>query len=76
MVGTLRLRRILEARWGDEKGPKRLARKQEPRIIGLQAREHHEALRAARQPQTTDEFRVQYAARAGIESNRSRVGLA
>jgi transposase len=38
-----------------------------PRIIGLQAREHHEALQAARRGQTTDEFRSRYAARAGIE---------
>jgi transposase len=46
--------------------------KQEPRIIGLQAREHHEALQAARQRQTTDEFQVQYAARAGIESTHEQ----
>jgi transposase len=36
-------------------------------IIGLQAREHHEALQAARQRQTTEEFRQKYAARAGIQ---------
>jgi hypothetical protein len=38
----------------------------ESRIIGLQAREHHEALQAARRRQETEEFRQQYAARAGI----------
>ena len=41
--------------------------KLEPRTIGLQAREYHEALRTARQRQKTKEFRSQYAARAGIE---------
>jgi transposase len=46
--------------------------KQEPRIIGLQAREHHEALQAARQRQTTDEFRSRYAARAGIEGTHEQ----
>jgi transposase len=33
--------------------------RQEPRILGLQAREHHEALQAARQRQTTQTFRRQ-----------------
>jgi transposase len=37
--------------------------KLEPRTIGLQAREYHEALRTARQRQKTKEFRSQYAAR-------------
>jgi transposase len=46
--------------------------KQEPRILGLQAREHHEALQAARQHQTTDVFRHQYAARAGIEGTHEQ----
>lgn len=46
--------------------------KQEPRILGLQAREHHEALQAARQHQTTDGFRRQYAARAGIEGTHEQ----
>ncbi len=46
--------------------------KQEPRTIGLQAREHHEALRAARQRQTTEEFRREYAARAGIEGTHEQ----
>jgi transposase len=41
--------------------------KQEPWIIALQAREHREALPAARRRQETEEFRQQYAARAGIE---------
>ena len=46
--------------------------KQEPRILGLQAREPHEALQAARQYQTTDVFRRQYAARAGIEGTHEQ----
>ena len=53
--------------------------KTEPRIIGLQAREHYEALHAARQRQTTEEFEQSYAARAGIEGTHaqaiSRCGL-
>src|SRR5215470_6765975 len=46
--------------------------KLEPRIIGLQAREHHEALQAARRRQETEEFRQQYAARAGIEGTHEQ----
>jgi transposase len=46
--------------------------RQEPRILGLQAREHHEALQAARQRQTTQTFRRQYAARAGIEGTHAQ----
>jgi transposase len=46
--------------------------KQEPRIIGLQAREHHEALQAARRRQETEEFRQQYAARAGVEGTHEQ----
>ena len=46
--------------------------KQEPRIIGLQAREHHEALHVARQRQKTEEFREQYAPRAGIEGTHEQ----
>jgi transposase len=46
--------------------------KKEPRILGLQAREHHEALQAARQRQMTDAFRRQYAARAGIEGTHEQ----
>ena len=42
--------------------------KKEPRIVGLQAREPYEALQEARKRQTTEEFRQQYAPRAGIES--------
>ena len=42
--------------------------KKEPRIVGLQAREQYEALQEARKRQTTEEFRQQYAPRAGIES--------
>jgi transposase len=44
----------------------------EPRIIGLQAREHHEALQAARREQTTEESRSRYAARAGIEGTQEQ----
>jgi transposase len=46
--------------------------KLEPRIIGLQAREHYEALHAARQRQTTPEFRARYAPRAGIEATHEQ----
>jgi transposase len=46
--------------------------KQEPRIIGLQAREQHEVLQAARRCQTTEEFRLQYAPRAGIEGTHEQ----
>src|SRR5262249_3109886 len=38
----------------------------EPWIIGLQAREHHEALQGTRREQVTEAFRSRYAARAGI----------
>jgi hypothetical protein len=46
--------------------------KQEPRIIGLLPREQHEALQAARRHQETEEFRQQYAARAGIEGTHEQ----
>lgn len=46
--------------------------KLEPRIIGLQGREHHEALHAARHRQTAPEFRGRYAARAGIEATHEQ----
>ena len=46
--------------------------KAEPRIIGLQPREYHEVLQEARQQQQTDTFRLQYAARAGIESTHEQ----
>ena len=49
--------------------------KLEPRIIGLQSREYHEALFAARQRQMTEEFRGQYAARAGIEGTHEQAIL-
>lgn len=42
--------------------------KSEPRRLGVPTREPYEALQAARQQQTTEAFRRQYAARAGIES--------
>jgi DDE family transposase len=46
--------------------------RQEPRILGLQAHAQHEALQAARQRQTTEAFRLQYAARAGIEGTHEQ----
>src|SRR3954468_12214997 len=46
--------------------------KLEPRIIGLQAREHYEALHAVRHRQTTPEFRARYAPRAGIEATHEQ----
>jgi transposase len=46
--------------------------KKEPRIVGLQTREQYEALQTARQRQTTDAFRHQYAARAGIEGTHEQ----
>jgi Transposase DDE domain len=39
---------------------------------GPQARDHHEALQAARRAQTTEEFRSRYAARAGIEGTHEQ----
>lgn len=44
----------------------------EPRTIGLQAREHHEALQGARREQETEEFRSRYAARAGVEGTHEQ----
>ena len=53
--------------------------KREPRIIGMQAREHFEALQGARRQQKTEAFRTSYAARAGVEGTHaqavSRCGL-
>jgi transposase len=46
--------------------------KREPRIIGLQAREHFEALQGARKQQKTETFRLSYAARAGIEGTHAQ----
>jgi transposase len=46
--------------------------KQEPRLIGLQSREYHEALQMMRARQKTEEFRESYAARAGIESTHAQ----
>ena len=46
--------------------------KREPRIIGLQAREHYEALHTARQRQATSAFRARYVARAGIEATHEQ----
>ena len=44
----------------------------EPRIVGLQAREHFEALQHARRHQETEAFRAGYAARAGIEGTHAQ----
>jgi transposase len=49
--------------------------KMEPRIVGLQTREHHEALQTMRMRQTTQEFREIYAPRAGIESTHAQAIL-
>lgn len=46
--------------------------KREPRIVGLQAREHFEALQGARRHQETAAFRASYAARAGIEGTHAQ----
>ena len=46
--------------------------KKEPRIVGLQSREHHEALQHARAYQTTETFQKKYAARAGIEATHEQ----
>jgi transposase len=46
--------------------------KKEPRLLGLQEREQYEALQEARKRQTTEEFRQQYAPRAGIESTHAQ----
>jgi transposase len=46
--------------------------KREPRIIGLQEREHFEALQGARKHQETEAFRTSYAARAGIEGTHAQ----
>ena len=46
--------------------------KKEPRIIGLQPRNQYEALQATREVQTTEAFRQQYAARAGVESTHEQ----
>jgi transposase len=54
-------------------GPARSSRRsEEPRIIGLLPREQHEAPQAARRRQETEEFRQQYAARAGIEGTHEQ----
>ncbi len=42
------------------------------RALMIRTQEHHEALQAARQRQTTDAFKEQYAARAGIEGTISQ----
>jgi len=44
----------------------------QPRMLTVRPREQHEALQAARQRQTTDEFKATYALRAGIEGTISQ----
>ena len=44
----------------------------EPRMLTVRPQEYHEALQAARQQQTTPEFRAAYAARAGVEGTLSQ----
>jgi len=46
--------------------------KAEPRIVGLQSREHHEALQTMRTQQTTEQFRKAYALRAGVEGTHAQ----
>ncbi len=53
--------------------------KRQPRVVGMQAREHFEALQGARKHQKTEAFRDSYAAHTGIEGTHaqaiSRCGL-
>lgn len=46
--------------------------KKGPRTLKLWPKEQHEALQAARQRQTTDEFRQHYATRSGVEGSISQ----
>jgi transposase len=46
--------------------------KKEPRLIGLSSREQYEVLQGRREEQTTEAFRRQYAARAGVESTHEQ----
>jgi transposase len=46
--------------------------KQDPRRINLQIQEQHEALQRVRLEQQTETFRLQYAARAGIEGTHEQ----
>jgi transposase len=48
-------------------------RQVEPRELVLQPRVEHEALRHARRHQRTETFKVQHAARAGVESTHAQV---
>jgi transposase len=43
-----------------------------PRALLIRTQDHHEALQAARQRQTTEEFKAQYAIRSGIEGTISQ----
>jgi transposase len=47
---------------------RRTRSKKQARIIGIQPRDQYEVLQTARQVQTTEAFRIEYAARAGVES--------
>jgi transposase len=44
----------------------------QPRMLTVRIRDHHEALQAARERQTTEEFKKKYAARAGVEGTISQ----
>ena len=59
--------------------PRCIRGKREPRVIGLQARKHFDALQGARKHQKTETFRASYTARAEIEGTHaqaiSRCGL-
>ena len=44
----------------------------EPRVLQIRDRDHYEALQAARQRQTTELFKTEYARRAGIEGTISQ----
>jgi transposase len=46
----------------------------EPRIVGLQVREHYEALQTARKRQTTQAFHQPYAARSGRAATPEQAG--
>jgi len=50
----------------------RCVQSKRPRALLIRPREHHEALQAARQRQTTDEFKAPYAIRAEIEGTISQ----
>jgi transposase len=48
------------------------AAKDQPRQLTVRPQAQHEAIQAARKRQETDEFKAQYALRAGVESSLSQ----